>query len=95
MKNLDDMSPTPKKRTGLSPRFVMSTLVLLLALIVVVSLGIFSTQGHNVALSATRSTSAQDSITPTVQATPVLGAVKVEVTLAEFKITSSVTTFKV
>ena len=89
------MPSTPKKRTHISPRFIGTMVVLLLALVAVVSLGIFSTQGHNVALSATRSTSAQDSITPTVQATPVLGAVKVEVTLAEFKITSSVTTFKV
>ena len=95
MKNFDDMPSTLKKRTRISPRFVVSILVLLLALVAVVSLGIFSTQGHNVALSATRNTSAQDRITPTVQATPVLGAIKVKVTLDEYKITSSVTTFKV
>ncbi len=95
MKNLDDIPSTSKKRTRLSPRFIVSMFVLLLALIAVVALGIFSTQGHNVALSAARSTSAQDAITPTVQATPAPGAVKVEVTLAEFKITSSITNFKV
>ena len=95
MKNLDDMSPISKKRTRLSPRFVVSILVLLLALIVVVSLGIFSTQGHNVALSAARSTPVQDAIIPIAQATPAVGAVKVKVTLDEYKITSSVTNFKV
>ncbi len=95
MKNLDDMPSTPRKRTRISPRFVVSILVLLLALVAVVSLGIFSTQGHNVALSATSNTSTQDGTIPTVQATPVAGAIKVEVTLSEYKITSSVTTFKV
>ena len=95
MKNLDDMSPTQKKRTHISPRFIVSMLVLLLALIAVVSLGIFSTQGHNVALSAARSTPIQDSITPTVQATPAPASVKVYVTLDEYKITSSMTNFKV
>ncbi len=95
MKNLEDMSPTPKKRTRISSRFIVSMLILLLALIAVVSLGIFSTQGRNVALSAARSTPIQNSITPTVQATPAPASVKVYVTLDEFKITSSLTSFKV
>ena len=95
MNSLDDMSSTPKKRTRISPRFIGTLLVLLLALIAVVSLSIFSTQSRNVALSATRSTPTQDSITPIVQATPAPSSVKVEVTLAEFSITSSITTFKV
>lgn len=95
MKNLDDMPPSQKKRTRLSPRFVVSILILLLALVAIVSFGIFSTQGHNVALSAARSTPTQDGITPTVQATPAASAVTVKVTLDEFKITSSVTNFKV
>jgi len=95
MKNSDNLPSTPKKRTRLSARFIAGITVLLLALIAVVALGIFSTQGHNVALSAARSTSAQDSIAPTVQATPVPAAVKVKVTLDEYKITSSVTNFKV
>ncbi len=95
MKNIDDMSSTSKKRKRISPRFIVTMLVLLVALVAVVSLGIFSTQGHNVALSAARSTSVQDGSTPTVQAMPVRGAVRVDVTLNEYKITSSLTNFKV
>ena len=95
MQNLDNMSPTPKRRTHFSPRFIGTLLALVLALAAVVSLSIFSTQNHNVALSAARSTPIQDSITPTVQATPAPASIKVYVTLDEFKITSSVTNFKV
>ncbi|GAC1433482.1 MAG: hypothetical protein PVS3B3_03350 [Ktedonobacteraceae bacterium] len=95
MQNLDDMPFTSKKRRHISPRFIVSMLVLLLALVVVVSLGIFSTRGRSVALSAASSTSTQDGNTPTVQASPVPGAIKVEVNLDEFSITASITTFKV
>lgn len=98
MKNLDDMPSTLKKRTRLSPRFVVSILVLLLALIAVVAFNIFSTQGRNLALSAARSisgTPTQDSMMPLVQETPAPTAVEVVVTLDEYKITSSVTNFKV
>ena len=94
MKNLDDI-PQSKKRTRISTRFVGTLLVLLLALAVVVSLSIFSTQSHNVALSAARSTPVQDMATATVQPTQVSGAIRVDVTLSEFLITSSITTFKV
>ncbi len=97
MKDPKDISPTPKQPRRISPRFVGTLFVLLLALVAVVSLSIFSTRNQNVALSAARSTStsAQDAVTPTVQATPMAGAVKVDVTLSEFHITSSVTDFKV
>ncbi len=95
MQNLDNMSPTPKKHTRISLRFLVTLLALLLALVAIVSLSIFSTQNHNTALSAAQSTPVQDGVTPTVQVTPASGAVKVDVTLSEFKITSSATTFKV
>ena len=95
MQNLDDIPSTPKKRTHLSPRFVVTILTLLFALVAVVAFGIFSTQGRNVALSATGSTAVQDVSTPTVEATPATGAVPVRVTLDEYKITSSVTNFRV
>ncbi|GAC1358154.1 MAG: hypothetical protein NVS4B11_34430 [Ktedonobacteraceae bacterium] len=84
-----DDTPTKKQRVNMSPRFVGNMLLLLIAVVVVVSLGILSTQGHTVAQSATPSTPAQ------VAATPARAAVKVLVTLAEFSITSSVTTFHV
>ena len=82
-----------KKRTNISPRFVGNMLLLLFAVLVVVSLGILSMQ--SVAHSATQNTSSQNATAATVQATPAHGAMKVNVTLDEFKITSSITTFKV
>jgi len=87
---------THKKRTNVSPRFIGNMLLLLFAVLVVVALGVLSTQSQNVAHSATQNTSSQNNdITATVQATPAPAAVKVNVTLSEFKITSSITTFKV
>lgn len=92
MKKLDDI-PSLKKQTTISPRFVVSMLLLLLAVLVVVSLGVLSTQSHTAASSVMHSTLPQDATSISTQATPVPAAIKVDVTLAEFSITSSVTTF--
>lgn len=65
------------------------------AVFVVVALGVLSIQSQSVAHSATQNTSSQNAVVATGQAKPARGAVKVKVTLDEFKITSSITTFKV
>ena len=78
----------------MSPRFIGNMLLVFFAVLVVVALGVLSIQSQSVAHSATQNPASQNDVAA-VQATPARGAVKVNVTLDEFKITSSITTFKV
>jgi len=90
--------PLKKRYASISPQLIGKVLILVLALLVVAGIGIGAsiTTHSTPAASAAHSTLTppEDTITfADIKETPAAGSVKVNVTLAEFTITSSVKTF--
>lgn len=84
-----------KRYASISPQLIVKVLILVLALLVVTSIGVgasITTRSRPVAHSTP--TPPEDTITfADIKETPAVGSVKVSVTLAEFKISSSIETF--
>jgi uncharacterized cupredoxin-like copper-binding protein len=84
-----------KRYAFISPQFIVKVLILVLALLVVTSIGIgMSSTAHGTPAALSTPTPPGDTITfADIKETPAAGSVKVSVSLAEFTITSSVKTF--
>jgi uncharacterized cupredoxin-like copper-binding protein len=84
-----------KQHVATSPRLIGRVLLLVLAMLVVVCLGMnISITAHHTSATSKTQTPAQDTIQfDNIEETAVPGAVAVRVTLADFSIASSATTF--
>ena len=87
--------PLKKRYTSISPQLIVKLLILVFALLVVAGIGIgASITTHSTPAAHSTPTPPEDTITfADIKEIPAAGSVKVNVTLAEFTITSSVKTF--